>query len=162
MDLVAAIILWIHLFSAIIFIGGSYFMWLVLVPESYKVSKEEGERTRMLGVFARRFALITNVTLILLILTGLYNATWYLGSIDLLTKSFRGFLLLIKASLTLLLIILVYINGVYFGRKITKLASQRRFDDLKRIRKISKTISLVNLALMLMITVVASMMQFAA
>ncbi len=79
MLIVDIIVLWIHIFCAIIFVGGSFFMWLVLWPASFKVTQDERERTLMVGRVAKRFAYFTHVTIATLVVTGIYNATWYLG-----------------------------------------------------------------------------------
>ena len=64
------IILFIHVLSAIIFVGGSIFIWVILWPESYKLNDEK-LRTRLLGLVGKKFALYTNISLSLLIITGL-------------------------------------------------------------------------------------------
>jgi hypothetical protein len=55
-----ALVLWIHLFSAVIFVRGSFFMWLVIVPASRLITHDEPERTGMVGNIAKRFGNLTN------------------------------------------------------------------------------------------------------
>ena len=74
------IVLWVHLFSAVLFVGGSFFMWLVIVPASHLITSDESERTRIVGKIARSFGNLTNPLIVVLVVTGLYNATWYLPS----------------------------------------------------------------------------------
>ena len=69
--LIDLIILWIHIFTAIFFIGGSFFIWLVVYPESFKITDDEKLRTRIVGRIGKRFAVFTNASIIILILTGL-------------------------------------------------------------------------------------------
>ena len=56
LDFIDLIILWIHIFTAIIFIGGSFFIWLVVYPESFKITDDEKLRTRIVGRIGKRFA----------------------------------------------------------------------------------------------------------
>ena len=46
MILLDAIVLAIHIFFAILFVGGSFFIWLVVWPASYEITDDEKERTR--------------------------------------------------------------------------------------------------------------------
>jgi uncharacterized membrane protein len=62
--------------------GGSFFTWLVIVPASRLITRDESERIRIVGKIAKRFGNLANPTPIVLILTGLYNATWYLQSVE--------------------------------------------------------------------------------
>jgi len=160
MNLLNEVILWVHLFSAILFVGGSFFMWIVIMPISKRIANDESERTRIISIIARRFGKITNIILGILILTGIYNATWYLGSVESLFRTYSGNLLLIKIILTLILIILIYYNNRYIARKIVKLAEEKRYKELSNLRKLSRPISFINLALMIAITFIAVMMQF--
>lgn len=159
MLLLDAIVLWIHLFSAVIFVGGSFFMWLVVMPATRLVAKDEAERTLLVGKIAKEFGRLVTPLLIILVLTGLYNATWYLPSFGSLFYTYDGLLLFTKSVLTVVLIALIYVHNVYFGRKIVKLAREHDVDGLKSIRKRSRVISMTNLALMALILLFATLMQ---
>ena len=99
------IVLGIHLVSAMFFIGGSLFVWLVLIPASYRLTREEtppaqrarsegtgsaydaeaaarGEarRTEIVGQIAKSFGKIVGPTVLVLLASGIYNATWYLNT----------------------------------------------------------------------------------
>lgn len=76
-----SVILWIHLFSAVLFVGGSFFMWLAVMPASHLITEDESERTQIVGKIAKQFRRVTNATLVVLVLTGVYNASWYLPSV---------------------------------------------------------------------------------
>ncbi len=104
------------------------------------------------------FGKVVNPTLIVLILTGIYNATWYLPSIGALT-SYPGTILLLKMVLVVILVALVYLHNVYFGKKIVELAAQRRLTELKQLRRMSRIVSATNLSLMTLILLLAAMMQ---
>lgn len=152
-------ILWVHLFSAVLFVGGSFFMWLVVVPASRLITSDESERTRIVGKIAKQFGTMTNPTLVVLVLTGIYNASWYLSSLNSLFDTYTGSLLLTKVILVVVLLILIYVHNVYFGRKIVQLAADKRLDELRALRRTSRLVSSVNLSLMIAILVLAAMLQ---
>ncbi len=154
-----ALVLWAHLFSAVIFVGGSFFMWMVVVPASHLLTEDEQERTRVVGRIAKRFARIVNPALVALVVTGVYNATWYLPSAGALFDSYAGRLLLVKASAVVALIALLYVSNVYFGRRITRLAREGRLEELGALRRTSRLVSFANLALMAFILLMVAVMQ---
>ncbi len=150
-----------HLFSAVIFVGGSFFIWLVVMPASHHFTKDEAERTLVVGKIAKQFGRITNPTLVILVLSGIYNASWYLPSFgELLSfKSYDADVLFVKVVLVSILIILIYVHGVYYGRKIVRFAREKDLEGLKAVRRRSRIISYANLALMVAILILAVMLQ---
>ena len=157
--LVDAVVLWVHLFSAVLFVGGSFFMWIVVVPASHTLTEDEAERTRMVGRIAKQFAKIVNPALVVLVVTGLYNATWYLPSFGGLFSTYAGHLLLVKVSAVVTLIVMIYISNVYFGRRIMRFAKAGKLEELKALRRMSRVLSFANLGLMVFILLVVVAMQ---
>lgn len=80
MSLAFILVLWVHLFSAVVLVGGSFFIWFVVWPASYKIAANEAERTRMVGRIAKRFAYFTHGAVVALVLSGLYLAAPYIES----------------------------------------------------------------------------------
>ncbi len=153
------IMLWVHLLSAVIFVGGSFFMWLVVVPSSRLITSDESERTQIVGKIAKRFGRITNVVLVVLIVSGLYNAMWYLPSPAALFDTYTGNLLLVKMVLVAALLLLIYSNNLYFGKKIVRFAREKKLKELEATRRQSRMVSAVNMALMLLILLFAVLLQ---
>ncbi len=161
LTLLNTIILWLHIFSAIIFVGGSFFIWVVVIPASYKITDDEKLRTRIVGLIGKQFAWITNVFLIILILTGIYNATWYLNyNFFALYNTQGGNILLVKIVLVGAMILIMYGNNLYHGKRIMKMAREGRMDELRRLRKWSHMLSYITLGLMIAITITAVALQF--
>ena len=158
-DLLIAIVLGVHLFAAVLFVGGSFFMWLVVDPASYDVTRDESARTALVGRMARRFGSWSTGLLLLLIVTGLYNASWYLGSTSDLLTTIGGQLLLAKVVTVAILVALVYAHGLYFGRRIMRLAREGRMDELRLVRRVSRKVSYINLGLMLVVLALAVALQ---
>ncbi len=162
LDFIDLIILWIHIFTAIIFIGGSFFIWLVVYPESFKITDDEKLRTRIVGRIGKRFAVFTNASIIILILTGLYNATWYLGPdfINALLYTSGGQILFVKGIVVVAMVLLMYANNMYHGKRIMKMAQEGDMEGLKKLRKTSHLLSYITLLLMVVITILAVALQF--
>jgi copper resistance protein D len=159
MFLLDAVVLWVHLFTAVLFVGGSLFMWLVVVPVSHRFAKDESERTQIVGKIAKEFGKFVTPALVVLVLTGLYNVSWYLPTPGALFDTLLGVLLLVKVVLVVVLVALIYVANVYFGRRIVRLARENRLEELKAIRKRSRLVSFTNLSLMLLILAIAALMQ---
>jgi len=133
-------------------------MWLIIVPVSHLITDNESERTRIVGKIARKFGNLTSPILVVLVVTGLYNATWYVQSLTGLFE-YPGTLLLSKVILVAILLILIYVHNVYFGKRIIRLAQEGNLAGLKQLRKRSRIASATNLSLMILILLLATMMQ---
>ncbi len=134
-------------------------MWLVVVPVSYHMGKEESERTLIVGKIAKEFGRMTNIVLAILVLTGIYNVTWYLPSMSSLFTTTDGLYLLTKVILVGILIAMIYGNNIYFGRRTTRFAREKKFEELKALRRKSRVISFTSLGLMAAILFLAVMLQ---
>jgi uncharacterized membrane protein len=153
-------LLWIHIFFAIIFIGGSYFMWLVLWPASFKVSDDEKQRTRFVGVVAKRFAYFSHASLLILIVTGLIlSFDWYLPQPADLTTTLPGNILLSKIIVVAAMIAIVYGNNMYHGKRIMRLSREGKKEELQKLRRMSHILSFISLGLMAVIVVLAVALQ---
>jgi len=152
-------VLYVHLFAAVLFVGGSFFFWLILEPVTYTLARDESERTALVARVARRFGQFTHPLLVVLVATGIFNATWYLPSLSALTTTPAGELLLTKGLVVVLLIALIYLHGAYYGPRIVRLARERRYDELRALRRRSRTVSMINLALMLAVLLLAVLLQ---
>lgn len=160
MLLVDEVVLWIHLFFAIVFIGGSFFIWFVVWPASYQITDDETLRTKIVGKIAKRFAYFTHVSLAVLVATGIYNATWYLPSFAALFTTTGGLILLAKSLVVLAVIVIIYVNNLYHGKKIMRLAEEKKYEDMKRIRRRTHLFSYISLGLLVVITILATALQF--
>ncbi len=152
-------VLAVHLTSAVLFVGGSLFFWLVLEPASHEALPQEGERTVLVGRVARRFGRFTTPLLVVLIVTGLYNASWYLPGPGALFGTFFGQVLLAKSVTVAVLVALVYLHGRYYGPKIVALARAGKIDELQALRRRSRKVSYLNLGLMVVVLALAVVLQ---
>ncbi len=100
-----AVMTWIHLVSAAVWVGGSLFIGAVLTPILKKMSLSLEERIQMMVKIGRQFNKIAVPSLIILIVTGLYNSSFVLSNPDLLFSTSYGSFLFIKIILVIALII---------------------------------------------------------
>ena len=116
MALEQAILTWIHLTSAAIWVGGSLFLGAILAPVLKKMSMSLEERLQMMIIIGRRFNKIAIPALAVLVATGIYNSHSILTNSELFYSTNYGNFLLIKILLVIALII-TYVIHVRIIRK---------------------------------------------
>ena len=100
-----AILTWIHLVSAAIWVGGSLFIGIVFSPLLKTMTQSVEERMQIMIRVGRRFNKIAVPSLIILMATGLYSSHALLGKPDLLVATSYGTFLIIKILLVIGLVI---------------------------------------------------------
>ena len=100
-----AILTWIHLVSAAIWVGGSLFIGIVFSPLLKTMTSSLEERMQIMIRVGRRFNKIAVPSLIILMATGLYSSHMLLGKPDLLFATSYGTYLIIKIILVIALIV---------------------------------------------------------
>ena len=104
MALEQALLSWIHITSAAIWVGGSLFIGVVFAPILKKMSMSVEERLQLMIKVGRRFNKIAVPALVILIVTGMYQAHLVLQKSDLLFDTSYGNVLIIKIVLVAALI----------------------------------------------------------
>ena len=100
-----AIITWIHLVSAAIWVGGSLFIGIVLSPLLKTMTDSVEERMQIMIRVGRRFNKIAVPALLILVATGIYTSHALLGKPGLLLQTSYGTYLIIKVALVVALVI---------------------------------------------------------
>lgn len=137
MTMEQAVLTWIHLVSASIWIGGSLFLGVVLSPLLKTMFTSIEERLQIMIRVGKRFNKIAVPSLIILIGTGLYNSQALLTKPDLLTATSYGTFLLVKIILVIILII-TYIVHVRIIRKDIEeqiMSKTMSSDQIQTLRK---------------------------
>ena len=137
MALEQALLSWIHITSAAIWVGGSLFIGAVFAPILKKMSMSVEERLQLMIKVGRRFNKIAVPALIILIVTGMYQAHLILQKSDMLFDTSYGNVLIIKIILVVALIA-TYAVHVRIIRKDVEdqiMASQISEDQLQKLRK---------------------------
>ena len=132
-----AIITWIHLVAASIWVGGSLFIGIVFSPLLKTMFGSLEERMQVMIRVGRRFNKIAVPSLIILMATGLYSSYALLGRPELLTATSYGTFLIIKILLVIALII-TYVVHVRIIRKDVEekiMSRQMPKDQIHKLRK---------------------------
>ena len=131
------IITWAHLVSASIWVGGGIFLGIVLAPLLKKMSFSTEERLELMIKTGRRFNKIALPSLIILIITGIYNSHLVLQSPEILFSSSYGAFLITKIILVVALIVTFAVHIRVFSGDVEKKITKREIADseLKKLNK---------------------------
>ena len=137
MSLEIAIISWIHLISASIWVGGSIFIGIVLVPVLKTMTTSMEERLQIMIRVGRRFNKIAVPSLIILIITGVYSSHQLLSKPELLLSSSYGNFLIIKIILVIALIIVFTVHIRIIRKDVEEkiLSKEMPENQIQKLRK---------------------------
>jgi len=137
MTLEQAIITWIHLVSAAVWVGGSLFLGVVLAPILKKMSMPLEERLQIMIKVGRRFNRIAVPSLIILIATGLYSSYPLLSNPGILLSTSYGSYLVIKILLVIALIIAFAIHVRIIRKDVEEkiMSKQMSEEQIQKLRK---------------------------
>lgn len=139
MALEQAIILWIHLLCATIWVGGSIFLGVVLSPMLKTITNSMEERIRLMITIGKRFNKIAVPSLAILIATGIYNSKNFISNPDLLTSTSYGQFLVIKIILVFLLVITYIVHVQLFNKNVERKVFAKELSE-SQIQKLRKRI----------------------
>lgn len=139
MVLEQAIITWIHLTSAAIWVGGSLFIGAVLAPILKTLSYSLEERLQIMIKVGRRFNKIAIPSLVILIGTGIYNSHPFFNNFELLFSTDYGNLLIIKILLVISLIVTYTIHVRMIRKDVEEKIMAKQMTE-KQIQKLRKKI----------------------
>ena len=148
-----AILTWIHLLSAAIWVGGSLFIGIVFSPLLKTMTNSLQERMQIMIRVGRRFNKIAVPSLIILMATGLYSSPMLLGKPELLIATSYGTFLIIKIILVIALIITYAIHVRVIRKDIEEkiMSNQMPEKEIQKLRK--KIIILGELTVVLSIAI---------
>src|SRR6185436_9982174 len=101
MALADSLVTWVHLICASIWVGGSIFIGIVLVPVLKSHTKSLEELVALMIKVGRRFNRITVPAFAILIATGIYNSRGFIGDPVSILDSTYGMILLTKIILVM-------------------------------------------------------------
>lgn len=149
-----AIITWIHLTSAAIWVGGGLFLGVVLAPILKKTSMSLEERIALMISVGRRFYKIALPSLIILIITGLYSSQSLLSKPNLLFETSYGSYLIIKIVLVIAVIITFAVHVRIIRKDVEDqiVSHQMQEKQIKKLRKkiiiLGEIISVLSVAIL--------------
>jgi len=157
MELFDAIILWIHLVAAVLFVGPQVFLAAVAIP-SLQTLEDVPARRALSRRITRGFGVLGGGALAVLVLTGFYN--YAQASDDGLLDLKRYFWVLnIKLLLVVVVVILTGLHAMVFGRRLQELQESNASEaEIARVRQQSMIASVANLAASLAILLCAALL----
>jgi len=156
MPILDALLMWAHLVSASVWVGGSIFIGIVLAPLLKTISDSVEERVAIMIRVGRKFNKIAIPSLAILIVTGLYNSSNILSRPQFLLSTNYGIILVIKIILVISLLGMFAIHVRIIRNEIEKKITSKEMlpEIVQKLR--SKIISLgrimvvVSIAILLM------------
>ena len=161
MALEQALLTWIHITSAAIWVGGSLFIGVVFAPILKKMSMPVEERIQLMVQVGRRFNKLAMPALFILIATGMYQAHLVLQKPAILYETSYGHVLIIKMVLVAALLI-TYAVHVRIIRKDVEdkiIAKQMPQEQLQKLRKKIIILGEVSVVLSVIILFLASVLN---
>ena len=161
-DLLLLTILFVHVICAVFLVGSSIFVWVIVWPASSIAMPDEKQRTRFMSIMGKRYALWTNISILLLTVSGillvfLYRPSYITNFSYALTTQW-GYVLTVKIVAVALMYIILYGNNLWHGKMFPKLAEAGKFEELKELRKISHLLSFITVGLMVVIVIIAEVL----
>ena len=156
-----AILTWIHLVSAAIWVGGSLFIGIVSSPLLKTMTNSLQERMQIMIRVGKRFNIIAVPALIIMMVTGLYNSHLILGKPTILFETSYGQFLVIKIILVIVLII-VYAVHVRVIRKDVEekiMSNQMSEPEIQKLRKKIIILGEITVVISLVILFLASLLD---
>ena len=132
-----AIITWIHLISASIWVGGSLFIGIVFSPLLKTMTSSIEERMQIMIRVGKRFNKVAVPSLIILMITGLYTSHALIGKPDLLFSTSYGTFLIIKIILVIALIITYAVHVRVIRKDVEEkiMSNQMSEPEIQKLRK---------------------------
>ena len=161
MALEQALLTWIHITSAAIWVGGSLFIGVVFAPILKKMSMPVEERIQLMVQVGRRFNKLAMPALFILIATGMYQAHLVLQKTDILYETSYGHVLIIKMVLVAALLITyaVHVRIIRNDVEDKIIAKQMPQEQLQKLRKKIIILGEVSVVLSVIILFLASILD---
>lgn len=154
-----AIITWIHLIAAVVYIGPQIFLAAAAVPAMRTVSDVE-QRVRATRIMTSRFGWMGGGALLVLIVTGIvnYESASNLIDFDVFPRYFIA--MQVKLTLVTVVVILTVLHGAVFGRRLQRLQeTDATEEEIAGARRWSLALSMTTLAVSIGILFLAAILD---
>ena len=137
MALEQAIITWIHLVCAAIWVGGSLFIAMVFAPLLKTMAPTVEERLQIMIKVGRRFNKIAIPSLVILIATGIFNVHQMILRPDFLLSTSYGLMVVIKIIWVIALLISFGAHVRIIRKEVEQKIVQKQLSEVQvaRLRK---------------------------
>ena len=144
----------IHLFAAVVWIGGIFFILFVALPSARKILEQPSP---LMGALSKRFVPLANISILLILVTGILMSLSSPTPFEFasLTSKWSQTLSL-KIIIALIMTVVHFYRGLVLTPRITKLsAAGVHSEQVGRLQRLSLNLVKVNLlfgAIVLLIT----------
>jgi uncharacterized membrane protein len=152
-----AIILWLHILAAILFIGPQVFLALAGVP-ALRTVEDVKQRAAATRIMTSRFGWLGGGALAVLVITGIIN---YLHARDLGFLEFQRYFIVLQVKLTMVALVIAFtvLHGAVFGRRLQELQeTDAGPQEIARVRRWSMLLSIGTLVLSFAIVLCAALL----
>ena len=150
----------IHILAAIIWLGGMFFIAIVMVPVLRRLEPPQ-KRIEVLSATATRFRVVSWITIIVILVTGVLNAinrgvTLQAISTGELFSTYFGKILALKLTLVFAMLVLSAMHDFILGPRLVELLNTSNPDSFLKVQKNRRYVSwLARITTLLGILVVA-------
>lgn len=151
---------WLHLLAAFTWVGGLIFVNVVLTP-AVQPKGIPPQFVRLMGM--ERFRAFAWGSIIILVITGVYNAVQTVPAISDLTTSAYGLTLLIKIMVVAMMAAITAVNSIVLRRRITQAPAGPGATPPVEMQTMGKRLvilSRLNLGLGLLVLLLATLLKF--
>ncbi len=153
MALTDSLLIWVHLVTASIWVGGSIFLGIVLAPMLKSITGSLGDRIALMIKIGRRFNKIAIPSFIILIITGIYNSRAFLEEPHLLFKTNYGIILVLKIILVIATLVTYIVHVRILNAETEKTLSTGNAESVYVQSIRSKIIHLGRITVILSVTI---------
>jgi uncharacterized membrane protein len=156
-ELIDGLVRWLHVLSAVIFIGPQVFLAAIAMPAIRSI---EDARARQATVrrITMGFGVLGTIALAVLVATGIWQYYEFESLVDPDVERYF-FLFQVKMTLVTLVIVLTMLHGMVFGRRLQRLQETGAPEaEIARARTWSMAASMLNLAASVVIVLCATLM----
>jgi uncharacterized membrane protein len=152
-----AIVLWIHILSAVTFVGPQIFLVFAVGP-AMRTLQDVQARAQVMRIMTMRFGAMGGAALVLLVLTGIIN---YIHASDTGHLDFKRYFIVLQVKLTLvaLVVLMTVLHGAVFGRQLQALQERNaREAEIAAVRARSMLLSMATLVASVTILLCAALL----
>jgi putative copper export protein len=153
MSLTDSLLTWVHLITASIWVGGSIFLGIVLAPMLKSITGTLEERIALMIKIGRRFNTIAMPSLVILIITGIYNSRAFLEEPHMLLETNYGIILVFKIILVIATLVTYIIHVRILNAETEKTLSAGNAESIYVQSIRSKIIHLGRITVILSVTI---------
>jgi uncharacterized membrane protein len=160
MPTVDEIVLFVHILGACVWIGGSISLGIVAAAVHSVLGSDRQLYSRIMSKVARSLGWTMWGALLVTIVTGLYNLTWFLGTpTPSLSTILANSWLTAKILLVLFLVLTSAVHSFVLGPAIRRAVQSRPAGgDVSRLRRLDRSISILSVLITLGVLFAAVML----